>query len=352
MKVFTFTIAVLLAACSSSRLSQPTGVQASQGEFADRIEIGWNAVEGTETYRVYRGLSASGHFEEIGYVEAPYTATFNSIESPSDFPITPGEHYYYKIAAVDSGGKQSELSDAAEGWALMLAVPTGLSASQGDYPDRIDLSWNAAAGAATYLIYRSDSASGDYTAIGWVEAEYTATYNSTDSPADYPITPGQHYFYKVSTRDQDLNESGLSDWAEGWAESSMPSDFVVNLWWHKGSGVPYPGVLMNYTIDIGPALEGTIDFSYYEQGGRTETFSVTAQQWSDLYALMLDHDMFRAEWSESQRPPAGAASEALSLTANGQDYPVPTWPGTADEVDDNNAAKAAVRALVPENLWD
>jgi hypothetical protein len=185
-----------------------------------------------------------------------------------------------------------------------------------------------------------------------VEAEYTETYNSTDSPPDYPIVLGRHYFYKVSARNQDQVESELSLAAEGWTESPVPGDFTVSLWWNKGSGVPYPGVLTSYTINLGPELQGDISLHYYEADDRTEPFAITDPERTDLYNLMLAHDMFRSTWTENPRPPTGGATESIILTADGGSFGPPTFPGSTEEIADKAAAMEAVRALVPETVWE
>ena len=68
-------------------------------------------------------------------------------------------------------------------------APTGLTALSSDM--RVDLTWSAAIGAASYNIKRSPTTGGPYTTIG--------TANGT-SYTDAGLANGVDYFYVVSGR--------------------------------------------------------------------------------------------------------------------------------------------------------
>ena len=67
-------------------------------------------------------------------------------------------------------------------------VPTGVSASDGTFSDRVRITWNASAGATGYWVYRNTAASPPATEIAWV-----------GSPGydDSTVVPGQTYWYWV-----------------------------------------------------------------------------------------------------------------------------------------------------------
>ena len=98
-----------------------------------------------------------------------------------------------------------------------IAIPLNLTATQGDFSDRIELQWDSVDNAAYYYIYRASPIDTSYWWIGYVDSSVVSTYKSTSSPSSSPIIPGIHYLYKVSAVDAALNESSLSDFAEGWA---------------------------------------------------------------------------------------------------------------------------------------
>jgi hypothetical protein len=66
-----------------------------------------------------------------------------------------------------------------------LTAPTGLSASQGDYTDRITITWNAAAGADYYRVYRCATADGDF---GTAPAGNDWTHITNTTYTDHLVT--------------------------------------------------------------------------------------------------------------------------------------------------------------------
>ena len=67
-------------------------------------------------------------------------------------------------------------------------VPTGVSASDGDYPDHILVSWNAARGAQRYEVFRAESEDGEYAKIGETT---TTTFSDTEAQGN------RLYWYRV-----------------------------------------------------------------------------------------------------------------------------------------------------------
>ncbi|TVQ21917.1 MAG: hypothetical protein EA383_16325 [Spirochaetaceae bacterium] len=105
----------------------PTDVEASTGEFRDRIEIEWKAPParetsdgktiGVEQYQVYREKWDSGDSEwkddPIGSANDTTTDT-----SFTDEWVVPGVAYRYRIVAEFADGSVSDSSEYAEGYAL------------------------------------------------------------------------------------------------------------------------------------------------------------------------------------------------------------------------------------------
>lgn len=97
------------------------------------------------------------------------------------------------------------------GWAKIISCgiasctaipqpPTGVSASDGTYSDRVRVSWYTASGATNYLVYRSDSSSGGQIYIG---STTTTTFNY------YGATPGRRYYFWVRAS----NSAGTSGYS-------------------------------------------------------------------------------------------------------------------------------------------
>jgi len=183
----------------------PTGVSASDGTWSDRVRILWNASAGATSYHVYRNTTNdSNTATDLGYV----TGT-----GADDMSAVAGTTYYYWVKAFNALGG-SPFSSPDTGFRATGAaptptptpvpsgppVPTGVSASDGTYTDRVRITWNASTGATGYWIYRNTTASPPATEIAWV-----------GSPGydDSTAVPGQTYWYWVRAG----NASGWSPYS-------------------------------------------------------------------------------------------------------------------------------------------
>jgi fibronectin type 3 domain-containing protein len=170
----------------------PSGLAATAGN--GQVTLAWNADSGATSYNVYRGTSAGG---ESG------TAIATGVTSPSytDSTVTNNTTYYYKVAAVNTGGT-SGLSNEASATPKVVppATPTSPTATAGF--GNISLSWGASQGATSYNIYRSTTSGGEGTtpyATGVTSASYT----------DSNVTAGTTYYYTIVAVDSAGN-SGAS----------------------------------------------------------------------------------------------------------------------------------------------
>lgn len=213
-KVFLATVVVAvvvtLFGCDiffRSAPTPPTGVAASDGTFADKVRILWNAVEGAASYRVYRATSENGVYAKIGET----TATLYD-----DASVTPNVVYWYKVKACNAAGC-SDYSAPDSGYAQSAVAgappaPTGVSATDGTYTDRVRVTWNEVPGATRYEIYRDTSAGGIFPLRGTSD---TPSFDDTD------VIPGRTYWYRVRA----CNPSGcsvLSAADSGYAEPVIP----------------------------------------------------------------------------------------------------------------------------------
>lgn len=219
----------------------PSGLRASQGDAADRIQVSWSRTTGAQSYTVLRSSTAQG---EYVVVQQGLSGT-----SWTDSGLKPDTHYWYRVQAC-ADGKCSNPSAPVEGWtkAASLPVPTGLTASQGTYVDRVALSWNAVSGAASYKVHRSTSSS--------QAGEVVATV-STTSWNDTGAVQGTRYWYRVTACSRSGECSSASAPVEGWRGSSG-----------GGTGGSVIGTWI-----------GTTSFSLTvtaTEGGRTQTERVTA----------------------------------------------------------------------------
>ena len=168
----------------------PTGLTASDGTYTNKVSLSWNDVAGEGGYQVYRNtVNNSATAAWLGLLGADMT-------SFDDTGATPGTNYYYWVRSLilySGTYYYSNFSTPDTGYALAIPppVPTGLTASDGTYTNKVSLSWNDVVGDGGYQVYRStvnNSATAAW--LGLVGANVT-NFNDTSA------TPGTNYYYWV-----------------------------------------------------------------------------------------------------------------------------------------------------------
>lgn len=87
-------------------LSAPTGVAASDGDYADKVSVMWNTVRGATLYRIFRNPSSvSSSATEVGTTAASYFF---------DTTAEAGQSYFYWVRA-EGNGSNSSLSNSDQG---------------------------------------------------------------------------------------------------------------------------------------------------------------------------------------------------------------------------------------------
>ena len=97
---------------SNANLSTPTGVTASDGTSATKIDISWNSGGGANSYEVYRATMATG----------PYSFIASTASTSYSDSVTSTSAFYYKIRA-HSGSTYSAFSAYDSGY-LQVVTPT------------------------------------------------------------------------------------------------------------------------------------------------------------------------------------------------------------------------------------
>jgi CubicO group peptidase (beta-lactamase class C family)/fibronectin type 3 domain-containing protein len=158
----------------------PIGVSATDGTYADRVQVSWSASSGATTYEVYRATSAAGGKTLLG---SPSGSPYNDTSAEA------GTTYYYWVkacnewdcsgySAYDTGYRTGEPPDP----------PTGVSATDGTYTDRVQVSWSASSGATYYQVWRATSSGGTKTLLSSPSA---SPYDDTGASV------GTTYYYFV-----------------------------------------------------------------------------------------------------------------------------------------------------------
>jgi len=256
---------------SGTTLSAPTGVDACDGWFHSAIYISWNPVSGASHYKVFRSDSLTGIKTVLfdGWFFDDNCGVYDT-----NLPLNTTHYFYWvKAATSSSGDNESPYSTPDEGWAYggtTLPAPTGVTASDGTYTDRVYISWNSVTGANCYKVYRATSETGTKMAItSW---QTSCFYN------DFTATSGTHYFYWVKAAASSIgdDESPYSAPDEGWSIDEEEDIF------------PAPTL---YPIQ----LEGYQEFSYPE----TKRFMYFTLSWSNVVGA----DVYNIEWAiDSSNP--------------------------------------------------
>jgi fibronectin type 3 domain-containing protein len=173
----------------------PSGVSATDGQYTDKVVVTWNSVSGATQYQVYRSESQEG----ANIIVCPWQGATNCDDVTASGNIT----YYYRVKAKNISGEGDYSSfDTGYTSCSSQAVPGGVSASDGTYSDKVEVTWNSVAGATQYQVYRSESSGGAKTVICVWQAGTTCD--------DTTAVTGITYYYKVKAKNNCRSESDYS----------------------------------------------------------------------------------------------------------------------------------------------
>jgi alpha-tubulin suppressor-like RCC1 family protein/fibronectin type 3 domain-containing protein len=166
---------------------------------SDRILLLWHSADHADYYNVYRATTSAAIYVSV--------ATHLETNFYEDRTAEAGITYYYAVTGNNAFG-ESNYSDAAvaeiEASEVPMA-PSGLLVVPGDH--QATLSWNAAAGATGYNVYRATTTTA-YTVL--------ASNVNVNTYVDQSAENGTVYYYAITAMN-DAGESGYST-----AVSAMP----------------------------------------------------------------------------------------------------------------------------------
>ena len=197
-------------------LSAPSGVEATDGTYTDRIHISWNTVSGAGYYRVYRNTenNLAGAVAVLGY--------WQSGTSLNDYDVAAGQitWYWVKAAVDDAGTRPGPMGGPDSGYPLLvLSAPASVSATDGTYTDKVEITWSGVSGATHYRVYRNSVG----TTVGAVAL---GNWQTGTTLYDAGAPPGVTFYYwvKAALSASGDNESAFSDPDDGWRKLLPPSD--------------------------------------------------------------------------------------------------------------------------------
>jgi hypothetical protein len=121
--------------------------------------------------------------------------------------------YYYVVTAYNSYFESGYSKSDSGYMSPALLTPTGVSASDGSYRDRIYIIWNTVSGATGYRVYRSDSTTGVFTYMG---STIVASYS------DYPTEMINYYYRVVAYSSEGYSE--MSAYDSGYLKPILPQE--------------------------------------------------------------------------------------------------------------------------------
>jgi hypothetical protein len=188
----------VLAAYNLLNVFDPVNVNASDGDHAGYVSLTWN-LQNNVTYKVYRNIENS-----------PDTATLLAsglvLNSYDDSSANPGTIYYYWVKACNDV-ICSDFSTPDTGWRdyVMVPAPEGVSASDGEFTDKVQVSWYGIGDADSYAVFRNLENSFD-------DAEEMDTTTTMLSFDDLTADSGENYYYWVKACvDTTCSNESLSD---------------------------------------------------------------------------------------------------------------------------------------------
>lgn len=117
----------------------PANVQASDGDYCDKVRITWDASDGAKSYKVYRN----------GFL---ITTTTNLYY---DYAYAPTTKSNYTVRAINDNGDESDISDSDEGYKEAKPnSPQNLVATDGTNSQFVRISWDVEDNVERYIVKR------------------------------------------------------------------------------------------------------------------------------------------------------------------------------------------------------
>lgn len=208
----------------------PTNVSATD-DLQDRVVVTWqppSSGQPVETYEIYRTESSSQAFcggQKIATVSHP-TASFEDTTGNVE------QVYFYAVRALGPSGTSSCVS-FNDGKRLLPPPPlppTGVSASDGTFIDKVRVTWTPPQGSTPFTNYRLHRSTSAILCGSLYASNISSSATGFD---DTNVTPGTTYYYSIETIAPDGRMSICSSIDPGFARLAQCNDGIDN----DGDGV-------------------------------------------------------------------------------------------------------------------
>ncbi|TGK33826.1 cysteine protease [Leptospira gomenensis] len=183
------------------------GLKASQGQFDNKVELGWEPGDTSSEYQVFKWNKTQKRYVSIG------NSKINSFVDKAAAKKGAVEIY---VVSAKLNGKTGEPSDAASGFTAQPktppAKPIGLTASRGAYQGKIELHWRKVSGASKYLVFR-------YVKSGWIGGGAWEKISETanEEYVDENL-PSRYAYYSVTAVNPEGKNGPFSTLAYGYTD--------------------------------------------------------------------------------------------------------------------------------------
>lgn len=138
---------------ANPNLAAPTGVNATDGAFADKVRVSWNAVATATSYKVYRSLSTNTDPNAATLI-ATVTAPTVLYDDEDAVAGTTYNYWLKSLTATETSAFSAYDVGSADAPSGDIDAITDLRASFGFGNVIISLDWTPPAGAVSYDVYR------------------------------------------------------------------------------------------------------------------------------------------------------------------------------------------------------
>ncbi len=234
----------------------PSGVNASDGLFDDRIVVSWKPVPGATGYIVGR----KNKLTDANFAEETETADTVFEDVSQAVTGSPGTIFYYFVKAKNMAG-DGKYSSGNSGFVAKAPSTIGVpSASDGTYFDKIRVSWAKAKGATSYLIYRTETTAApdlDTDLIGETTALFYDDFGDKIlPPVDAGVIVMKKYYYWIRAKNQGgTTDIAISKCNEGYISRKGPATISAS------KGTYSAKVAISWT-----AVPGSTSYDVYRDG--------------------------------------------------------------------------------------
>src|SRR5205814_1132403 len=268
---------------SAVSLSAPTNLTIGT-VTSTSVALSWgDSSTGETSYLIERKTGAGGTYAQIGSAAAGAT-------SYTDSSAAAGTNYYYRVRAFPSPSTYGPYSAEAS-TTTYAATPTGVSASDATFFDHVHITWNAAAGAASYQLFRSTT--NDSSTAGLLAPSNTTSFDDTGA------TGGTIYYYFVAAGDSLNRLSPLSTGDAGSrAVDNTPPAAMASNFDYTQSAEP---VQISFSENVWPIAANALSVTNVDTGNPVTPNNVTYNSTSNTaswampplgdanYQAILDH---------------------------------------------------------------